>query len=148
MGDFNRRDFMKRSAAYAAASSFVSLSSAAARAQAPAMAQHGTYSLPERFDEDLADFKPRVALIGCGWYGKCDLSRMLQVAPVEVVGVCDVDQRLLEEAADTVAERQFSKQRPETFSDFRLENALIRKLTPSPTITRRHGLLMCCEVFP
>ena len=38
-------------------------------------------------DED----KPlRVALIGCGWYGKTDLFHLIQVAPVEVVGLCDV----------------------------------------------------------
>ena len=30
---------------------------------------------------------PRVALIGCGWYGKTDLNHLIQVAPVEVVGL-------------------------------------------------------------
>ena len=36
--------------------------------------------------------KPRrVGLIGCGWYGKSDLFRLIQVAPVEVVSLCDVD---------------------------------------------------------
>ncbi|MCC7525821.1 MAG: gfo/Idh/MocA family oxidoreductase, partial [Chitinophagaceae bacterium] len=36
--------------------------------------------------------KPRrVALIGTGWYGKSDLFRLIQVAPVEVVGLCDPD---------------------------------------------------------
>ena len=33
----------------------------------------------------------RVALIGTGWYGKSDLFRLIQVAPVEVVALCDVD---------------------------------------------------------
>jgi len=33
-----------------------------------------------------AEAKPyRVGLIGCGWYGKSDLFRLIQVAPVEVV---------------------------------------------------------------
>ena len=33
-----------------------------------------------------ADRKPyRVGLIGSGWYGKSDLFRLIQVAPVEVV---------------------------------------------------------------
>ena len=36
---------------------------------------------------------PRVGLIGCGWYGKCDLFRLIQVAPVEVVSLCDVDKQ-------------------------------------------------------
>ncbi len=31
--------------------------------------------------------KPRVGLIGCGWYGKCDLLRLIQVAPVEVTAL-------------------------------------------------------------
>ena len=42
----------------------------------------------------------RVGLIGSGWYGKCDLFRLLQVAPVEVVSLCDVDSRMLADAAD------------------------------------------------
>jgi hypothetical protein len=29
----------------------------------------------------------RVALIGCGWYGKMDPFHLIQVAPVEVVGL-------------------------------------------------------------
>ena len=62
---------------------------------------------------------PRVGLIGCGWYGKCDLLRLLQVAPVEVTALCDVDSRMLNEAAGIVAGRQRSRQRPRTFADFR-----------------------------
>ena len=37
----------------------------------------------------------RVGLIGCGWYGKTDLFHLIQVAPVEVVGLCDVDSHML-----------------------------------------------------
>jgi len=62
---------------------------------------------------------PRVGLIGCGWYGKCDLFRLLQVAPVEVVSLCDVDSRMLDEAAGMVAAKQRSRQRPCTFADYR-----------------------------
>ncbi|MFL6415022.1 MAG: Gfo/Idh/MocA family protein [Bryobacteraceae bacterium] len=61
----------------------------------------------------------RVGLIGCGWYGKIDLLRLIQVAPVEVVSLCDVDRTMLSEAADIVASRQQSKKKPRTFSDFR-----------------------------
>ena len=40
----------------------------------------------------LADEKPkRVGVIGCGWYGKCDLFRLIQVAPVEVVCTARAD---------------------------------------------------------
>lgn len=61
----------------------------------------------------------RVGLIGCGWYGKCDLFRLLQVAPVEVVGLCDVDSRMLAEAAELVSQRQISRKTPRTWGDFR-----------------------------
>ena len=62
---------------------------------------------------------PRVGLIGCGWYGKCDLLRLLQVAPVEVTALCDVDSQMLKEAAGIVAGRQRNRQRPRTFADYR-----------------------------
>ena len=60
-----------------------------------------------------------MGLIGCGWYGKCDLLRLIQVAPVEVTALCDVDSRMLGRAADVVATRQRSRQRPRTFADYR-----------------------------
>jgi predicted dehydrogenase len=66
------------------------------------------------------DQKPRrVGLIGCGWYGKCDLFRLIQVAPVEVVSLCDVDRRMLSQAADLVAARQPSNRKPRTYADYR-----------------------------
>src|SRR5881394_122725 len=68
---------------------------------------------------DFADMKKRVGLIGCGWYGKCDLFRLIQVAPVEVVSLCDVDKRMLGAAADLVATRQASKKKPRTHGDYR-----------------------------
>ena len=68
---------------------------------------------------EFADQKKRVGLIGTGWYGKADLLRLIQVAPVEVVSLCDVDKRLLAEAAEIVSTRQASKKKPRTFSDYR-----------------------------
>ena len=62
---------------------------------------------------------PRVGLIGCGWYGKCDLLRLLQVAPADVVSLCDVDSKMLADAADIVATRQASNKKPRTFDDYR-----------------------------
>jgi len=68
----------------------------------------------------FADQKPRrVGLIGPGWYGKCDLLRLIQVAPVEVVSLCDVDKQMLARAADVVATRQASHKKPRTYSDYR-----------------------------
>ena len=61
----------------------------------------------------------RVGLIGSGWYGKIDLLRLLQVAPVEVVSLCDVDSRMLSGAADVVAARQTSGKRPRLYADYR-----------------------------
>lgn len=72
-----------------------------------------------KYAEAFADSKPRVGLIGTGWYGKCDLLRMIQVAPVNVVSLCDVDKKMLSDAADLVATRQANKQRPRTYSDYR-----------------------------
>src|SRR5690349_21840272 len=66
-----------------------------------------------------AEQKKRVGLIGCGWYGKCDLFRLIQVSPVQVVSLCDVDSQMLGKAADMVATRQQSKQRPRTYADYR-----------------------------
>ncbi|HEY7710875.1 MAG TPA: Gfo/Idh/MocA family oxidoreductase [Candidatus Entotheonella sp.] len=68
---------------------------------------------------EFAQSKPRVGLIGSGWYGTCDLFRLIQVAPVEVVSLCDADKKMLAEAADMVAERQASKQKPRTYGDYR-----------------------------
>jgi predicted dehydrogenase len=75
-------------------------------------------SAPHYFAE-FGQRKPRVGLIGSGWYGKCDLFRLIQVAPVDVVSICDVDKRMLSEAADLIATRQASKQKPRTYSDYR-----------------------------
>ncbi len=72
------------------------------------------------FAADLADQKLlRAGLIGSGWYGKCDLLRLIQVTPVEVISLCDVDRKMLSEAADLVASRQASKKKPRTYSDYR-----------------------------
>ncbi|HAN96246.1 MAG TPA: oxidoreductase [Planctomycetaceae bacterium] len=69
----------------------------------------------------------RVALIGCGWYGKADLLRLLQVEDVDVVSLCDVDSKLLDEAQGIVASRQKSGARPEGFVDY---HQLLSKTSP------------------
>ena len=68
------------------------------------------------FDNDKVR---RVGLIGTGWYGKADLLRLIQVSPVEVVSLCDVDKRMLAEAAEIVSTRQKSHKKPRTFADYR-----------------------------
>jgi len=73
-----------------------------------------------RYAPAFADAKPkRVGLIGTGWYGTCDLMRLIQVAPVEVVSLCDVNKTNLARTAKMVAARQRSKKTPRTFGDYR-----------------------------
>lgn len=61
----------------------------------------------------------RVGLIGCGWYGKSDLFRLIQVAPVEVISICDVDKNMLNEASKLISERQKSGKEPRKYTDYR-----------------------------
>lgn len=62
--------------------------------------------------------KRRVGLIGSGWYGKSDILRLVQVAPIEIVSICDVDTVMLDKAAELISTRQVSKKRPRTFTDY------------------------------
>jgi len=61
----------------------------------------------------------RVGLIGTGWYGKSDLFRLMQVAPVEVVALCDVDKNMLSAAATMVVQRQKADKKPLLYNDYR-----------------------------
>ena len=61
----------------------------------------------------------RVGLIGSGWYGKSDLWRLIQVAPVEVVSLCDPDKEMLAGAVEIAKQRQQSKKAPRTYTDYR-----------------------------
>jgi predicted dehydrogenase len=95
-----RRQFLQSSAAMLALSA------------ARPYAAYGQHSYDQK--------KPRrVGLIGTGWYGKSDLFRLIQVAPVEVVSLCDVDSQMLANCADMVATRQVSRKKPRTFHDYR-----------------------------
>ena len=60
-----------------------------------------------------------VGLIGSGWYGKSDLFRLIQVANVNVVALCDVDKIMLNNAADLVSKRQKSGKTPLKYVDYR-----------------------------
>ena len=77
----------------------------------------------------------RVALIGTGWYGKSDLFKLIQVAPVEVVALCDVDKNQLNEAGQLVSQRQKSKKVPRLYNNYQkllAENELDIVLIGSP----------------
>lgn len=80
--------------------------------------------------------KPRrVGLIGTGWYGKIDLLRLIQVEPVEVVSLCDVDSAMLAAAGDLVATRQKSGKKPRLFHDYK-------------DMLRQSGLDICLVATP
>src|SRR5687767_8656209 len=99
------------------------------------------------YAEQLADTRKRVGLIGCGWYGKSDLLRLIQVAPVEVVSLCDVDKTMVAEAAEIVSTRQQSKKRPRTYGDYReMLNARDLDLVLIDTPDHWHALPMIAAV--
>ncbi|WP_114750357.1 Gfo/Idh/MocA family oxidoreductase [Pleomorphovibrio marinus] len=61
----------------------------------------------------------KVGLIGSGWYGKSDLFRLIQVAPVDVVALADPDKNMLDEAANLVSQRQESGKTPKKYADYK-----------------------------
>lgn len=72
------------------------------------------------YADELAERQLKVGLIGTGWYGKVDLLRLIQVAPIEVTGLCDVHRPRLTEAGSIVAERQVSHKTPALYGDWRV----------------------------
>jgi predicted dehydrogenase len=101
-----------------------------------------------KYTEEFAQKRARVGLIGTGWYGKSDLFRLLQVAPVEVVSLCDVDKKLLADCAQQVAERQESKKTPRTFHDYRTmlkEKDLDIVLIATPDHWHALPMIAACE---
>ena len=123
-----RRDFIRQGAGFAVA---------------PAVLRRNY-----RYKEEFADKRPRVGLIGSGWYGKCDLLRLLQVAPVDVVSLCDVDKKMLADAAEIVASRQESKKTPRTYADYRemlREKDLDIVLVATPDHWHALPMIAACE---
>src|SRR6478736_284434 len=97
--NISRRHFLKSASALAALSAFPAL---------------GADAL------DIINGKPkRVGLIGAGWYGKSDLWRLVQVAPVDIISICDVDKQMLSGAVEIASQRQKSKKKPRTYTDYR-----------------------------
>jgi predicted dehydrogenase len=105
-------------------------------------------SLRHTFPAELADAKKRVGLIGTGWYGKADLLRLIQVAPVEVVSLCDVDKQMLADAAEIVSQRQLSKKKPRMYHDYRemlKEKDLDMVLIATPDHWHALPMIAACE---
>src|SRR5512138_1386012 len=97
MGIMNRRQFLRSSA-----TAVVALSAAS--------------FIPTTF---AAEKRRRVGVIGAGWYGKSDLWRLAQVAPVEIVSICDPDKNMLTEAVEIAGQRQKGAKPPRTYKDYR-----------------------------
>lgn len=96
LGNLNRRRFLR-----SASTTF-------------AMSALGAYGA------QIVNQKPRrVGLIGSGWYGKSDLWRLAQVAPVEIVSLCDPDKNMLAEAVQIAGQRFPTQKAPRTYSDYR-----------------------------
>ena len=96
-----------------------------------ALSQFGAYGL----DLINPDKPLKVGLIGTGWYGKSDLFRLMQVAPVEVLALCDPDRNQLNQAGKMVSERQKSGKTPKLYKDYRQllkENELDIAIVGSP----------------
>lgn len=106
-----RREFFKVGGAGAATLATASVLSASGQ---NALAADEPNGVPAK----IGAKRYRVGLIGTGWYGKVDLFRLMQVATVDVVSVCDVDREALEEAVNLVAERQ-NGVKPRAFHDYR-----------------------------
>jgi predicted dehydrogenase len=79
------------------------------------------------FAQWTAGPRRRVALIGTGWYGKSDLFRLMQVASVDVVGLCDVDRQQLEGAQALVQSRLRQTATIPGYKDYR---ALLKEQRP------------------
>ncbi|WP_300023001.1 Gfo/Idh/MocA family oxidoreductase [uncultured Maribacter sp.] len=77
-------------------------------------------SLPSFAFQFFENEQPKkVVLIGAGWYGTGDLLRLIQIANVEVVSICDVDKNQLKKATELVAERQKNGKKPQLYADYR-----------------------------
>ncbi|HEX2860674.1 MAG TPA: Gfo/Idh/MocA family oxidoreductase, partial [Lacunisphaera sp.] len=61
--------------------------------------------------------RPRVGVIGAGWYGGVNLGVFARCTAVDFVSLCDVNQRALEKTLKLVARHQAAV--PRTFSDYR-----------------------------
>lgn len=109
----NRRKFIKRTSA------------------ALALTSLGAYG----FETTNNDKPWRVGLIGCGWYGTSDLFKLIQVAAINVIAVCDVDNKFMLRTATQIAQRQKSGKTPKMYKEYKKllnENKLDIVLIGSP----------------
>jgi predicted dehydrogenase len=61
--------------------------------------------------------RPKVGVIGCGWYGGVNLESFARAVGVEFVSLCDVNELFLQKTLKTIAKYQTAV--PRAFSDYR-----------------------------
>ena len=65
----------------------------------------------------------RVGVVGSGWFGQLNAHALMQVAPAEVIAMCDVDSRILHDAANWIMAMPDSvarpTRRPQLYHDYR-----------------------------
>ena len=61
--------------------------------------------------------RPRVGIIGCGWYGGVNYEAFAHHVGVDLVSLCEVNERSLEKTLELVARHQSAV--PRTFADYR-----------------------------
>ncbi|HEY1763928.1 MAG TPA: Gfo/Idh/MocA family oxidoreductase [Opitutaceae bacterium] len=61
--------------------------------------------------------RPRLAIVGCGWYGGVIYESFARCVGVDVVALCDVNQRFLAKTLKAVAKHKAAV--PKTFEDYR-----------------------------
>ena len=61
--------------------------------------------------------RPRVGVVGCGWYGGVNLGVLARCASVDFVSLCDVNRHALDKTLAAVA--KFQPAVPRTFTDYR-----------------------------
>ena len=64
-----------------------------------------------------AGTKPKVGLIGCGWFGGVALSAMAEVSNAEFISLCDPNSNAIKTTTELLAKRQAAPAR--TFKDYR-----------------------------
>lgn len=61
--------------------------------------------------------RPKVGLIGCGWFGNVNLDALSKVAEIDIVSLCDPNQNAVQTTLDSVTAKQSNV--PDTFDDYR-----------------------------
>lgn len=82
-----------------------------------AVAGAATVAAPSRLFAASSGSRPKVGLIGCGWFGGVNLENFTRNAEIEVISLADPNKKALEKTLATVAKYQTGT--PKTFANYR-----------------------------